>query len=56
MTVTDVSVIRPHNGPFIIHFRIMCVLCFNSQWRSVVIGLSSAVMSLLILLVSVGYR
>ena len=32
----------------------MCVLCFNSQWRSVVIGTVSSVFSLLILLVTIG--
>jgi hypothetical protein len=34
----------------------MCVLCFNSQWRSVVIGISSSVISIILLLISIGYR
>ena len=35
---------------------IMCVLCFNSQWRSVVIGSVSTGLSLLILLTSLAYH
>ena len=34
----------------------MCVLCFNSQWRSVVIGSVSTGLSLLILLTSLAYH
>ena len=34
----------------------MCVLCFNSQWRSVLVGLVSGVASLLILVLSMGYQ
>ena len=34
----------------------MCVLCFNSQWRSVVIGTVSSVVCLLILLTTVAYQ
>lgn len=34
----------------------MCVLCFNSQWRSVVIGTVSSVIALLLLLFSIGYK
>ena len=36
--------------------NIMCVLCFNSQWRSVVIGSVSTGLSLLILLTSLAYH
>ena len=38
------------------HKNIMCVLCFNSQWRSVVIGSVSTGLSLLILLTSLAYH
>ena len=34
----------------------MCVICFNSQWRSVVVGLVSGFVSLFILFLSMGYR
>ena len=34
----------------------MCVLCFNSQWRSVVIGTVSSVLSLLLLLLTIGAK
>ena len=35
---------------------IMCVICFNSQWRSVVIGTISGVITLLSLLFTLGYH
>ena len=35
---------------------IMCVICFNSQWRSVVIGTISGVITLLSLLFTIGYH
>jgi hypothetical protein len=38
-----------------LHRKNMCVLCFNSQWRSVVIGTVSTVLSLSILLFTIGY-
>jgi len=34
----------------------MCVICFNSQWRSVVIGTISGVITLLSLLFTLGYH
>ena len=34
----------------------MCVLCFNSQWRSVVIGTVSCVLCLLILFATIAYK
>lgn len=34
----------------------MCVLCFNSQWRSVVIGTVSVVICLFLLLTSIAYQ
>ena len=36
--------------------NIMCVICFNSQWRSVVIGTISGVITLLSLLLSLAYH
>ena len=33
----------------------MCVLCFNSQWRSVVIGASGAVIALSLILVTAAF-
>ena len=34
----------------------MCVLCFNSQWRSVVIGTVSSVLSLAVILGTLAYH
>ena len=34
----------------------MCVLCFNSQWRSVVIGTVSSVFCLLLLFITIGAK
>ena len=34
----------------------MCVLCFNSQWRSVVVGIVSCVISLFLLFLTIGYN
>ena len=34
----------------------MCVLCFNSQWRSVVIGTASLVLSLAVILGTLAYH
>ena len=34
----------------------MCVVCFNSQWRSVLIGSSSAIISLFLILTTVVYK
>ena len=34
----------------------MCVLCFNSQWRSVLIGSVAASFSLLLLLLTAAYK
>ena len=33
----------------------VCVVCFNSQWRSVVVGLVSTFVSLFILFLTIGY-
>ena len=35
---------------------VMCVICFNSQWRSVVIGTFSGVITLLTLLFTLAYN
>ena len=34
----------------------MCVLCFNSQWRSVLIGAASAASTLIALFVTLAYH